>query len=201
MAACLDGLTSCMLSQSQAYITDHHRDGSSLSVALSKFQGLAIGMAFMIGIPLGAVLSSAYSIRTPLQVAVGLCALNCVLIPTLLPPAPSMDDSHASDNTTAAIGGSKRVVSSNHTTTLTTVPMKKINWAAANPFGAAVMLTRTRKLLLASAAYFLLNVAHSGVQVTWINFLQRKFGMSQAVSGSTLMVVGLVVATLPGLVM
>jgi hypothetical protein len=50
-------------------------------------------------------------------------------------------------------------------------------------------------------AYFLLNVAHCGVQVVWINYLQRRFGMSQVLSGSTLMVVGVVVATLPQLVM
>jgi DHA1 family tetracycline resistance protein-like MFS transporter len=204
MAACLDGLTSCMLSQSQAYITDHHRDGSSLSIELSKFQGLAIGMAFMIGVPLGAIISSKYSIRTPLRFAVGLCALNSVLIPTLLPRAPDpvqcdgMDISLETNNGTCP---DTEGLPCSRTSMGMPSATKSINWAAANPFGAAVMLTRTPKLFFGSLAYFLLNVAHCGVQVTWINYLQHKFGMSHAASGSTLMVVGVVVAALPQLVM
>lgn len=209
MAACLDGLTSCMLSQAQAYITDHHHDGSSLSIELSKFQGLAIGMAFMIGVPLGAILSSTYNLRTPLRVAVALCALNSVLIPTLLPRAP--DVSTCSDTVypiVPSVNGT--CITTSGIPSITTfsddgkVPVhnkKAINWAAANPFGAAVMLARTRKLLFGSLAYFLLNVAHCGLQVVWINYLQHKFGMSHSASGSTLMMVGVIVATLPRLVM
>lgn len=189
-AACVDGLTSCMLSQSQAYITDHQRNSSNLSVELSKFQGLAIGMAFMIGIPLGAVLSAKFSMRTPLQIAVGLCALNCVLIMLFLPPSPPTDS-----------GEVQSAAPTHSTNTSASAAKKRINWKAANPLGAAVMLTRTSKLLTGSVAYLLLNIAHCGVQVTWINYLQYKFGMSQALSGSTLMVVGIIVASLPPLVM
>jgi predicted MFS family arabinose efflux permease len=188
-----------MLSQSQAYITDHHVDGS-LSVALSRFQGVAIGMAFMIGIPLGAVIAARYSLRTPLRVAVTLCAVNCVLIATLLPRPPKRGVAESTEST----GGIGLVTENNRNGTIespTETKRKGINWAAANPLGAALMLTRTRKLLSGSMAYFLLNVAHCGVQVVWINYLQRRFGMSQVLSGSTLMVVGVVVATLPQLVM
>ena len=55
VAACIDGMSSCMLSQAQAYITDIQQGGADLSVALSKFQGIAIGLAFVCGIPLGIV--------------------------------------------------------------------------------------------------------------------------------------------------
>lgn len=42
ISACMDGLTSCMLSQSQAYITDFSTVGSNLSIELSKFQGIVL---------------------------------------------------------------------------------------------------------------------------------------------------------------
>lgn len=202
IAACVDGLTSCMLSQSQAYITDHQRESSNLSVELSKFQGFAIGMAFMIGIPLGAVLSSRFSIRTPIQIAVGLCALNCALIPLFLPQAPVVKEhGEVSFVCSSEINTFPFNNSAEDTVGDKKYTKKTINWKAANPLGAAVMLTRTSKLLTGSIAYLLLNIAHCGVQVTWINYLQYKFGMSQALSGSTLMVVGIIVATLPPFIM
>jgi hypothetical protein len=49
VASAIDGLTSCMLSQAQAHIADSIPSGSDLSAALSRFQGIAIGSAFLIG--------------------------------------------------------------------------------------------------------------------------------------------------------
>ena len=63
------------------------------------------------------------------------------------------------------------------------------------------MLTCSRKLLVASVAYFLLNLSQSSLQATWINYLQHRFGWSTEVSGSTLMIVGVVVGVIPPIIM
>jgi len=188
IAACIDGLTSCMLSQSQAYVMDHQVDRSNLSIELSKFQGISIGCAFMIGIPLGGILIK-HSIRTPIRVAICLCICNCIFIPLFLPRAPSVSV-HATS-------------SSNATTIVHSIGTqpRRIDWSAANPLGAAVMLTGSRKLRIASAAYFLLNLSQCGLQTTWINYLQNRFGWSTEISGATLMIVGVIVAIVPPIVM
>lgn len=49
IAASMDGLTSCMLSQAQAHIADCNPSGIDLSETLSRFQGIAIGSAFFVG--------------------------------------------------------------------------------------------------------------------------------------------------------
>jgi len=49
LSAAVDGLTSCMLSQAQAHIADCSPPGADLSSSLSRFQGIAIGSAFLIG--------------------------------------------------------------------------------------------------------------------------------------------------------
>lgn len=188
IAACIDGLTSCMLSQSQAYVMDHQVDRSNLSKELSKFQGIAIGCAFMIGIPLGGVLIQ-HSIRTPIRVAICLCMCNCIFIPIFLPRAPSFSvQSASSPNATTSIHP-------------TSTGLRRINWRTANPLGAAVMLSGSKKLLIASVAYFLLNLSQCGLQSTWINYLDYRFGWSAEVSGATLMIVGVIVAVIPPIVM
>jgi len=186
ISACLDGFTSCMLSQSQAYITDNQLDGSNISIALSRFQGIAIGMAFMFGIPLGGIISSKVSVFAPFYVAMGICLVNCILIATVLPDAPKQCASSSKSAVPAADGKA--------------TTRKTINWRAANPLGAATMMMRTKPLLIGSTAYFLINIAHSGLQVVWINFLENKFNLSAQVSGSTLMVVGFIVALVPPIV-
>jgi hypothetical protein len=74
-------------------------------------------------------------------------------------------------------------------------------WMRANPVGAIVMLSRSRSLRVSSAAYFLVCVAQTGVQSCWVNYLQFRLGWSASAAGSSLTVVGLVVALLPPLVM
>lgn len=183
-ASAVDGLTSCMLSQSQAYITDmvadHNRNipkdskseqrNKNLSIALSRFQGRAIGMAFLFGIPLGSYLYKRGP-AAPLKVSVIICAVNCLLIAGFLPASP----------------GTLRKWSSVH-------------WTEANPLGAVRLLTRNRKLLISGLSYFLINLAQAGVQATWINYLQAALEWSTASSGATLMLVGAMVGVVPPLI-
>eukprot|EP01031_Cornospumella_fuschlensis_P036370 gene36370-44119_t len=63
LSACIDGLTSCMLSQAQAFVTDQ-TDGD-VGVSLSRFQGLAVGLAYTLGIPLSALLVHWRGLQAP----------------------------------------------------------------------------------------------------------------------------------------
>lgn len=174
IASAIDGLTSCMFSQAQSYVTDMNmssgEEKQSNSVVLGQFQGLAVGMAFLFGIPIGAILGSKYSLFTPLYFSIGICTVNALLIAFFLPEQ-------------------------------TVVPRKKIKWMNANPIGAVRMLGKNRKLIAGSLAYFFVNIAQVGVQINWINYLQFRFGWSSSKSGSTLLVVGFSVAVLPKLFM
>lgn len=129
----------------------------------------------MIGIPLGAILSSKVSLKAPIYTAVGLCALNVLLISLFLPE--SLPPKAGSDKATR----------------------KPINWKEASPMEAARMLTRTRSLAVGSLAYLLVNIAQAGIQINWINYLQHRFNWHAAKSGSTLILVGLLVAVMPKL--
>jgi DHA1 family tetracycline resistance protein-like MFS transporter len=171
VAAMIDGLTSCMFAQAQAYATDCSDGSENLSVILGRFQGIAVGMAFMIGIPLGGILGSKVSLRAPLHLSMAICAVNALLIWSFLPESVKLDPSKK----------------------------KHINWREASPLGAVRMISRSRTLTVGSFVYLLLNIAHAGVQINWINYLQHRFGWPATKSGSTLLLVGLLVAVMPKL--
>jgi MFS family permease len=182
LAGSIDGLTSCMLSQAQAYVSDiAQHDSTGVGVALSQFQGLAIGMAFLVGIPIGGILSAKFAVNTPLQLSVLICILNCLLIFFCLPNNPYL-------------------TSSSPQTVSLRAKLQQVQWWQANPLGASLMLTRTWKLIAASIAYFCINLAQAGVQSTWINYLGYRFGMSQQESGSTLLILGIMIASFPPLI-
>lgn len=191
IAACIDGLTSCMLSQSQAFIADRTDDSSDISVALSRFQGLAIGFAFMFGVPLGGYLGSKYSYRTPVRLAVGICFVNCILISLFLPKSshhkqnPPLETSNFNE-----LGEIRKEENPS-----------SFEWNHANPFNAIALLFKNRSLFFASLAYLAIQCAQAGLQVNWINFLQYKFGWSAVFSGSTLMMIGIVLAVIPPIIM
>ena len=161
----------------------------NISVVLGRFQGLAVGMAFLFGIPIGAVLGSKGTLMTPLRVSIGICLLNAFLIGFYLPDSmPTMEKTPPRPTTTTTI--QKHL---NHQPQ----KKKKILWANANPFGALKMLRRDQHLITGAAAYLFVNIAQAGVQINWINYLQYRFGWSAAKSGSTMLVVGVTVAILP----
>lgn len=193
LASSIDGLTSCMLSQSQSFITDLTGEETNLGIALSRFQGLAIGMAFLIGIPLGQVLSKMFGRVTPLRASFAICMLNCFLIMWLLPAhlqPPAATTSPEEPLSTSDKNEEKPKLS-------LIQKLKTVPWHQANPMGAAWILTKTNKLFLASLAYFCINLAQCGVQATWINYLGHKFNMSAQQAGSTLLLVGIMMAVIP----
>lgn len=157
----------------------------------------------MFGIPLGAAVSDKFGIRTPLYLAMGICVLNCLLITFALPAAPPVNnESNKSyvNNSSSSSSSSSSSISKLQVLTVSE-KLRRVKWRDANPFGAAVMLTRSRRLLVGGLAYFLVNLTQSGVQVVWVNYLQYRYGLSAALAGATLMLVGLFVAVVPAISM
>lgn len=170
VAACVDGLTSSMFSQAQSYITDC-TPIKDIGGALGRFQGISIGLSFMLGIPIGGMISK-ISTKIPLYLAISFCLLSALLTTLFLPESLTVDSR------------SKRPFS----------------WTDANPVGALRMLSYDSRLACTSLVYFLLNFSQSGVQVLWVNYMQHRFGWDSVQSGACLMLVGLVVAVLPQII-
>lgn len=169
-----------MFSQSQAYISDISKlNNESLSISLSQFQGLAIGLAFMFGIPLGGFLGSTFNLKLPLYTATAFCMLSFISIHFFLPE---------SNSNTISTTISKKIP---HSST------PKIITSKLNPLGAFRLFLRTKKLAVLGIAYFFLSMAQAGIQVVWINYLQHAFNWPAYVSAFSLAIVGLTVAILP----
>jgi hypothetical protein len=161
--------------------------GSNLPIALSRFQGTAIGLAFTVGIPLGNLLVEKYGIFAALQTSIGLCLLNAILIATLL---PRNSPGHSTSTRLLSLATSGAAVCG-----------RSSPFLRASPLGALMMLGRTKGLFVSALAYLLATFAHAGMQATWVNYLSHRFSWSSAQSGATLMVIGLAVALLPPLFM
>lgn len=160
IAAIVDGLTSVMFSQAQAYLTDVNTDDDEkkrVGESLSHFQGLTVGIGYVIGILSGSMLMTKIGIKSPLYLGIGLLLTSSVLIAFFLPETVSRKD-------------------------------KKINFSDANPLGAMILLTRSKTIILSSIAYFFLNLSIAGLQVIWFNYLDYKFHWGIEKVASTLVV-------------
>ena len=161
--------------EAQSYVADLNTQGGgeeNISVVLGRFQGLAVGMAFLFGIPLGAILGIKGSLMTPLRVSIGICMLNALLIWFCLPETSTIQQPQQQQQPQQK-----------------PPPQKKIIWSNANPFGALKMLRRDQHLLTGAAAYLFVNIAQAGVQINWMNYLQYRFGWSAAKRYATVLVV------------
>eukprot|EP01039_Chlorochromonas_danica_P001415 gene1415-1539_t len=185
LAAAVDGLTSCMLSQAQALVADNEAQDSNLALALSRFQGLAIGLAFTIGIPLGNFLTEKWGLQAALKLSSALCAVNALLLLAFL-PAHSKKETH-----TAAVEATKPNLPDEK---------EKRGWLQdAGPLGALAMLTRSKGLRAGGLAYLAITLGHAGMQAVWVNYLSHRFHWSTTLSGLSLMIIGIAVALLPPL--
>ena len=171
LAAMIDGLTSCMFSQAQSYVTDlnNQKDTEgrqSISVVLGRFQGIAVGMAFIFGIPLGAILGSKYSLKSPLYLSIALCVVNAILITFFLPEQNTLDstsmdgiDSYSSSNNNRNDNSNKNSKNNGEFKSSFRSKLKRVRWENASPVGAARMLMRNKRLVVGSVAYLFLNIA------------------------------------------
>lgn len=193
MSGCIDGLTSSMFAQAQAYATDWSRrqetiiskeknrsnigkiESVNLSDVIGRFQGLAIGCAFIIGIPLNVILTTRGSYRNPIILAVMLCAISCIGTYLFLPESLQFKKD--------ATGKMIR---------------KPIMWRDANPLGAMkLFLSRGSRLGLGALAYFFINLSHTGMSVVWVNYLGKRFGWSSHQAGAAFMLLGVMIIFAP----
>ena len=169
----------------QSYVADLNTQGGgeeNISVVLGRFQGLAVGMAFLFGIPLGAILGIKGSLMTPLRVSIGICMLNALLIWFCLPETSTIRQQQQQQQ-------QEKQQQPQQQPQQKQPPQKKIIWSNANPFGALKMLRRDQHLLTGAAAYLFVNIAQAGVQINWMNYLQYRFGWSAAKRYATVLVV------------
>lgn len=127
VADLVDGMSSCMNTVCQAYVADASAP-EERAINLGLFQGVSVAGAFIIGIPLSAILSSMYGLRAPLYLASAVGVLNALIIMLFTPET---------------LPAEQRAAAS--------LDMKQ-----ANPFGALRRLFASTPLLRGSAACFFL---------------------------------------------
>ncbi|KAG5187557.1 major facilitator superfamily domain-containing protein [Tribonema minus] len=171
LAAAVDGSSSCMYSIAQACVTDCVGRGDKLSEALGLFQGLAIGMAFTIGMPIGGVLAVKKGPRFSVCVSVALCALNALLTGLVMP-----ESLHRARRKPA------------------------VDFTMANPVGALRLLSRSPISLGISICYCLHWIANAGLQINFFNYTEKKLSWTPAQSGGGLALMGILVAVAPKLI-
>ena len=171
VAAAIDGCTSCMFGLGQAYVCDVS-DTPVLPANIGLFMGVSAGLGFTFGVPFSAVLMKRQGVRRPFEISAGLALLNTLLALAIVPE--SLPPAAA------------RV---------------RISWRECNPLAALATLARNRLLAGASLSYFLLWFAHTGLQVTWMNFFAKAHGWSAGKSGGVLAVFGIATAILPRLLL
>ena len=171
LADLIDGCSSCMTPVCQAYVTDCSPPGLRAS-NLGIFQGISIGMAFIIAFPVGGVLCAKLGPRVPLQVAAALQLLNALLLVFVTPEA----------NPRSARAG------------------RTLDLRQANPLGGLRRLFGRADLLRAVAAsYFLVSLARNALDAQFVNYASIRFGWSQQQTGPVMVIVGLMLAIAPRL--
>uniref|UniRef100_A0A7S0TRX5 Major facilitator superfamily (MFS) profile domain-containing protein n=1 Tax=Hemiselmis andersenii TaxID=464988 RepID=A0A7S0TRX5_HEMAN len=78
---------------------------------------------------------------------------------------------------------------------------REVDLANANPWGALRMLHEDPLMFGVAVTYFLLWFAHTGLQVTWMNFFDAQHGWPASKSGMVLSVFGIGVSIMPKLIL
>jgi len=170
VADVIDGVSSCMNTVCQAYVTDASPP-ERRAVNLGIFQGLSVAGAFILGFPLSAVISAKYGLRGPMYAAAGVGFLNAAIALFITPeslPKPQRQ--------------------------------KQLDLAAANPIGALRRLFTGTPLLRGSAAAFaLLWLANTCMNSQFGNYVNHLFGWGPQESAPLLVLIGIMFLIAPGL--
>ena len=95
LADIVDGASSCMNSVCQAYVADASPPDER-AANLGIFQGLSVAGAFVLGIPISALLSAKYGLRVPMFAAAAVGVINFLLIVFITPESlPASQRAHA----------------------------------------------------------------------------------------------------------
>lgn len=171
IGAAIDGCTSCMFGLGQAYLCDFS-EPSQLPANIGLFMGVSAGIGFTFGVPISAVLMKKKGPRASFFLSAALALVNTLIISVFLPE--SLPDNVRRD---------------------------RIRLSECNPISAIHSLGRNGLLMGASISYFLLWFAHTGLQVTWMNFFKAAHGWSPGKSGGILALFGIATAILPRLIL
>ena len=169
VADLVDGVSSCMNTICQAYVADASPP-ERRAINLGLFQGVSVAGAFIIGIPLSAILSAQYGLRAPLYLASAVGVLNFCIIVLFTPESlPAEERAHA-----------------------------KLDMAAANPFGALRRLFGSTPLLRGSAAaFFLVWLANTCMNSQFGNLVNHLFNWGPQESAPIGVLAGVMFALAP----
>jgi len=171
IGAAIDGCTSCLFGLGQAYLCDVS-EPAKLPANIGFFMGVSAGLGFTFGVPLSAVLMKKRGLRAPFVLSAALAFVNTLYIVTVLPE--SLAPPHRRN---------------------------EVAWTESNPLAALKTLTRNALIMGCSLSYFLLWFAHTGLQVTWMNFFKAAHGWSPGKSGGVLALFGVATAVFPRLLL
>lgn len=168
VADLVDGVSSCMNTICQAYVTDASPP-ERRAVNLGLFQGVSVAGAFILGFPLSAILSAQYGLRAPMYVAAAIGFVNFLialfLTPESLPKAQRKP---------------------------------KLDVARSNPVGALQRLFRGTPLLRGCTATFaLLWLANTCINSQFGNYVNYLFGWGPQESAPLLMLIGVMFLLAP----
>lgn len=171
LADIVDGVSSCMSGVCQAYVADAS-DPASRAINLGIFQGISIAGAFIVGIPISAILSQKVGLRAPVYLAAAVQVLNFGLIALVTPES----------NPASARKG------------------RRLNLREANPLGALRLLFGRAPLLRGAACtYCFIWLANCCLNSLFNDYVNYRFGWGPAQAGPLLVVVGLMLAITPRL--
>jgi DHA1 family tetracycline resistance protein-like MFS transporter len=164
----IDGCSSCMTPLCQSYVCDVSPPAQR-AANLGVFQGISVGLAFVLGFPIGGILGAKYGPRFPLLIAAALQLLNALIIVFITPESNNERVAKLDLKQDNPIGGLHRLFG--HTSLLRTVAL----------------------------TYFLTSLARSSLDAQFTNYSSIRFGWTSAQSGPVLVIVGLMLAVAPRL--
>lgn len=169
IADLVDGVSSCMSSVCSAYVADASPP-ERRAVNLGIFQGVSVAGAFILGIPISAVLTEKYGLRSPMYAAAAVGVLNFALIMLLTPESLPAEQRKG----------------------------KKLDLRTANPLGALrVLFGRSPLMRGSAAAYFFVWLANTCINSQFGNYCNHLFGWGPQESAPIIMLVGVMIAIAP----
>ncbi|MCH8025060.1 MAG: MFS transporter, partial [Candidatus Marinimicrobia bacterium] len=172
----LAGIANANISTAQAYVADISTP--SERAGRMGLIGAAFSLGFIVGFPIGGILSTAYGNQAPAYFAAAISLLNCLAALVILPESRSKEERRAAQLQSAPVSALRAL-----TTSLGNV----------RQFWARPELSRTLTV------FFLFTTAFSVLHVTFVEYGRDILHISAQERGFVFMFIGIVGAAVQGL--
>jgi MFS family permease len=189
LAGIVGGVFDCYYFSALAWICDVFPEGSRRSKRIGLFTGVVGGLAFLIGLPLGAVLAEVVDIQAPIKVSMVLSAL-CMVSLVILP----VDDTLGCDST----DGDRIKLSGRRSLPATAIGFIKSHFPIS---GGSLNLTMAAKYPADWAVNFMMHSTSSLLNLIFIQYALAVYGWSGVQASGAYAFVGISLAVLAPVVM